>query len=131
MPRHNLAMRRREFIGVAGAALACAQKREDVCLLIDPADPVASSAPVRWVAQELGVRQCEHQGQVRAGERAIVVSGMKDVPESLTIGGDPQGRFQVRGRMREGRFMRCWNSRSRGFNSRGWVWTGRPIRFAA
>lgn len=81
---------RRDFVrraGAAGGALACgslAWAGEGVCLVADPADPVASAAPAAWAAGELAkelanagvaVRRCERPEQARSGELAIIAAG--------------------------------------------------------
>jgi hypothetical protein len=83
-------IKRRDFIrraGAAGGALACgplAWAGDGVCLVADPADPVASSAPAAWAAGELAqelakagiaVRRCERPEQARSGELAIIAAG--------------------------------------------------------
>jgi hypothetical protein len=50
-------MNRRRFIGTAGALAAVARPSAAaypaVVLVVDPADPVANSAPAQWAAEEL------------------------------------------------------------------------------
>jgi len=84
---------RRNFLrraGLAGGALACGPlvsaqfPQGTIWLALDPADAVASAAPVQWAAGELqqalagaGVtaRRCERPQQARGGEISIVASG--------------------------------------------------------
>src|SRR5689334_7511743 len=50
-------MNRRRFLGTAGTLAAlgrpCMAAYPAVVLVVDPADPVANSAPAKWAAQEL------------------------------------------------------------------------------
>jgi hypothetical protein len=103
---------RRDFL-IAGATLAARpipRDRGAVALVADPADPAVSAAPAQWAASELAraltaagltVRCYERPQQVRAGEFAVVISGMPGAAESLSLtptanglaarGADPRG----------------------------------------
>jgi hypothetical protein len=104
---------RRRFLRGTGAAIAGAGasvsrsqggpqsgSRPGVAIVVDPADPVASAAPVQWAAGELqqaladaGVSVSRHQrvAQSGAGEFCIVASGpraglaMPNVPECVGL----------------------------------------------
>jgi hypothetical protein len=92
---HNTFIHRREFFrraGIAGAAVAGelhaqGQPPSVVSLVLNPADPVASAAPVQWAAQELHRGLADSGTQVHrrdrledapANEFCVVVSGMRD-----------------------------------------------------
>ena len=118
-------LNRREFIQLAGSfagsfgMLAAGQtKRRRICIVADPADPVASAAPARWAASELeeslkargiAVDKCERISQAGAGSFCIVAAGSQtsvaagilkqsravlgDLPEGLGLApGNAQGR---------------------------------------
>jgi hypothetical protein len=84
MPAHgDLAVNRRDFLrlGVAGGALAIGPlargldgRAGGVCLVVDPADPIAGAAPVRWALDE-----CQRAFE-QAGSRVRRVARMADVP---------------------------------------------------
>ncbi|MEO8367947.1 MAG: hypothetical protein ABI806_01940 [Candidatus Solibacter sp.] len=98
---------RRDFLlkaglAVASAPLASADGSKAVWLALDPADPVASSAPVQWAAGELQkalttagsrVRRCERPQQAADGELCIAASGAAPAgPESFTLATTVAGR---------------------------------------
>jgi hypothetical protein len=85
-------MNRRHFLrragfavkAITGESLLCAQPTKSVVIVIDPADPVASTPPCQWAAQELEgalaeagrkVRRRERLEQVRDDERPLMVAG--------------------------------------------------------
>jgi hypothetical protein len=105
---------RRQFLQTAGTAAAlngsAAAALAGVSLIVDPADPVASSAPATWAAQELQrslraaggtVQLCRNLSEARAGNQRVVIAGSRsaaardllkqaavetpDSPESLAI----------------------------------------------
>ncbi len=85
--RENL--NRREFLLTAGsiAALSVVRTpRRRISLVVDLADPVASSGPARWAAKELeqsldawgiAVHKCERVAQAKAGDFCVVAAGSK------------------------------------------------------
>jgi hypothetical protein len=97
---------------IAGAPIGRSQSgsRRSVAIVIDPADPVASAAPVQWAARELqqaladaGVAVSRHErvAQAGAGEFCIVASGLRPShpvgPECLALAsGTEAGRQLVR-----------------------------------
>src|SRR5262249_57544257 len=84
-------MNRREFIQLAGSfagslgILAAGQThRGRISLVVDPADPIASTPPARWALGELeqslsangvAVRKHERLSQARAGDLCLVAAG--------------------------------------------------------
>jgi hypothetical protein len=113
--RDIFTIHRREFLrraGLAGGALACApaQTPAAVSLVLNPADAVASAAPVQWAAQELvqalestrsTVKRRARAEEAPEDEFCVVVTGMSapvavaalkaalvtapDEPESLVL----------------------------------------------
>ncbi len=87
----NAYLNRRNFLKGSGAVIAGAPvswsqtaSHPSVAIIVDPADPVASAAPVQWAAHELqqaladtGVAVSRHDrvAQSGAGEFCVVVSG--------------------------------------------------------
>ena len=86
---------RREFLrrtGLAGGTLACGttawaqiQKGGAISLVVNPADPIATAAPVQWAAQQLeqaladagmAVHRRDRAEQAPAAEFCVVASGM-------------------------------------------------------
>jgi len=97
---------RREFlktgaaagVGLLGAPMAAWSAGAAVSIVLDPADPIASAAPVRWAAGELekalagkgvSVRVRPRQDRVPAGEPCVVVcgAGAPSVAPSLAAAG--------------------------------------------
>jgi len=96
-------IKRRNFLGALGCApLAWPQTaaRNAVSIVLDPADRVASAAPVQWAVGELqqaladagvSVSRREHVAQAGASDLCIVVSGpragvaLPNAPESLAL----------------------------------------------
>src|SRR2546425_13161782 len=82
-------LNRREFLQVTGSIAAVSvvrAPRRRISLVIDPADPVASSGPARWAAKELeqsldargiAVHKCERVAQANAGDFCVVAAGSK------------------------------------------------------
>src|ERR1017187_8866229 len=75
---HENSIHRREFLrrtGLAGGALACgslahAQAPNEVSLILNPADDVASAAPALWAARELQQALADSGTAVTRRERA-------------------------------------------------------------
>src|SRR3989442_6719562 len=82
-------LNRREFLQEAGSIAAVSvvrAPRRRISLVIDPADPVASSGPARWAVKELeqsldarglAVHKCERVAQAKAGDFCVVAAWSK------------------------------------------------------
>src|SRR3989442_11727232 len=82
-------LNRREFLQVAGSIAAVSvvrAPRRRISLVIDPADPVASSGPARWAVKELeqsldargiAVHKCERVAQAKAGDFCVAAAGAR------------------------------------------------------
>ena len=76
---------RRQFLKTAGSAAAigitAAGAAPGVSLVIDPADNIASTAPVQWAARELEqslsgqIHRCERVADARPGDLCILAAG--------------------------------------------------------
>src|SRR6516165_5360183 len=80
-----------KIAGLAGAGLLTthglttgADERRRVAIVSDPADPVASAAPVQWALGQLrdalstrgvAARSCRQLNEVAAGETCVVAGG--------------------------------------------------------
>src|SRR5579859_7487408 len=81
--------------GMAAGAPALAGARRGVAIVLDPADPVASSPPARWAAGELQCSLADRgvpaaiyptAAQAPAAHLRVLAGGMRDgVPEALML----------------------------------------------
>src|SRR2546425_6358412 len=82
-------LNRREFLQVTGSIAAVSvvrAPRRRISLVVDAADPIASSGPARWAAKELeqsleargiAVHKCEQVVQAKIGDFCVVAAGSK------------------------------------------------------
>lgn len=77
-------LRRTSVVAGAGVAALGAAASRGVCIIADPADPVASSAPGQWAVKELGSAFAQHSvtahlepslDRAAAGDLCILVAG--------------------------------------------------------